>query len=103
MTEIFDYLCDRGVYWKNDLPRNKKFSFRDTKALEREVRRVIRGVLEGYPEEKDVMEAFNKKVEKLDGGEGEKIVIIGKVDLDEDVDMPEAGEEVDALGEKAKG
>ncbi|KAK6335819.1 hypothetical protein TWF730_003196 [Orbilia blumenaviensis] len=65
MKEIFDYLCDRGVYWKNDLPKNKKYSNRDTKLLEKEVRKRVSEVLEQYPKEKEVMEAFENDEKKL--------------------------------------
>ncbi|KAF3250843.1 hypothetical protein TWF217_008456 [Orbilia oligospora] len=65
MKEIFDFLCDRGVYWKNDLPKNKRYSNRDTKLLEKEVKKKVLEILEGYPKEKFVMEAFEEAERKL--------------------------------------
>ncbi|KAF3187612.1 hypothetical protein TWF106_004748 [Orbilia oligospora] len=65
MKEIFDFLCDRGVYWKNDLPKNKRYSNRDTKLLEKEVKKKVLEVLESYPKEKCVMEAFEEAERKL--------------------------------------
>ncbi|EGX49448.1 hypothetical protein AOL_s00078g481 [Orbilia oligospora ATCC 24927] len=65
MKEIFDFLCDRGVYWKNDLPKNKRYSNRDTKLLEKEVKKKVSEILESYPKEKFVMEAFEEAERKL--------------------------------------
>ncbi|KAF3311245.1 hypothetical protein TWF173_008542 [Orbilia oligospora] len=65
MKEIFDFLCDRGVYWKNDLPKNKRYSNRDTKLLEKEVKKKVLEILESYPKEKFVMEAFEEAERKL--------------------------------------
>ncbi|KAF3222737.1 hypothetical protein TWF192_008781 [Orbilia oligospora] len=65
VKEIFDFLCDRGVYWKNDLPKNKRYSNRDTKLLEKEVKKKVLEVLESYPKEKCVMEAFEEAERKL--------------------------------------
>ncbi|KAF3910811.1 hypothetical protein ABW20_dc0103747 [Dactylellina cionopaga] len=81
MKEIFDYLCDRNVYWRNDLPKNKRYSNRDTKLLEKEVRKRIAEILELYPMEKVVMEAFEKEEAQLrvveeqgeDDAQGEKV------------------------------
>ncbi|KAK6505781.1 hypothetical protein TWF481_007673 [Arthrobotrys musiformis] len=71
MKEIFDYLCDRSVYWKNDLPRNKKYSNRDTKLLEKEVKKKVLEMLEGYPREEAVMKVFEEAEERLKSLEAE--------------------------------
>ncbi|KAJ6257495.1 hypothetical protein Dda_7280 [Drechslerella dactyloides] len=79
MKEIFDFLCDRGVYWRNDLPRNKRYSHRDTKLLEKEVRKKIAEILEAYPLEKEVMEGFEEEEKRemqaagVEDAEGEKV------------------------------
>ncbi|EPS38439.1 hypothetical protein H072_7816 [Dactylellina haptotyla CBS 200.50] len=65
MKEIFDFLCDRGIYWKNDLPKTKRFSNRDTKLLEKEVKKKVAEILEVYPKEDEVMAAFEKEEERL--------------------------------------
>ncbi|KAF3916983.1 hypothetical protein ABW21_db0200898 [Orbilia brochopaga] len=65
MKEIFDYLCDRGVYWRNDLPRNKRFSNRDCKLLEKEVRKKVSEILDGYPLEEEVMKPLKEEEEKI--------------------------------------
>ncbi|KAK6504397.1 hypothetical protein TWF506_002596 [Arthrobotrys conoides] len=65
MKEIFDFLCDRGVYWKNDLPKNKRYSNRDTKLLEKEVKKKVLEILEGYPKEQYVMKVFEEEERKL--------------------------------------
>ncbi|KAK6336137.1 hypothetical protein TWF696_001704 [Orbilia brochopaga] len=78
MKEIFDYLCDRNVYWRQDLPRNKRYSNRDTKLLEKEVRKKFAEILQGYPLESEVMEAFeNEEKRRLravtEVADGEKV------------------------------
>ncbi|KAK6343082.1 hypothetical protein TWF718_008456 [Orbilia javanica] len=65
MKEIFDYLCDRGVYWKSDLPRNKRYSNRDTKLLEKEVKKRVSEILKVYPKEEEVMKEFEEEEQKL--------------------------------------
>ncbi|KAK6532716.1 hypothetical protein TWF281_006894 [Arthrobotrys megalospora] len=85
MKEIFDYLCDRGVYWKSDLPKNKRYSNRDTKLLEKEVKKNVLEVLGKYPKEKEVVEAFERKEEKLKilgDQEGNDDFVEGKMAMD---------------------
>ncbi|RVD84699.1 uncharacterized protein DFL_006428 [Arthrobotrys flagrans] len=91
MKEIFDYLCDRGVYWKNDLPKNKKYSNRDTKLLEKEVKKKALEILERYPKEKEVMKAFEEEEQKLK--------VLGE--RQEQGDSNEKETDIDAKGEPA--
>ncbi|KAK6533699.1 hypothetical protein TWF694_002631 [Orbilia ellipsospora] len=98
IKEIFDYLCDRNVYWRNDLPKNKKFSNRDTRLLEKEVRKRVADILAGYPPEKEVMDAFEVEEERLKSLGGDTTGAEMEV---ENITGSEGGSKEDAEGEKA--
>ncbi|KAF3902718.1 hypothetical protein AA313_de0202202 [Arthrobotrys entomopaga] len=96
MKEIFEYLCDRNVYWRNDLPKNKKYSNRDTRLLEKEVKKKVADVLAGYPTEREVMDAFEEEEQRLKSI-GDNNVATGEAEAG---NLNINGNGDDALGEK---